>query len=52
LRRPLCCRISRHVEVNNSPSVVGKNDEDEQNPKRSCRDNKKIDRYEISNMLV
>jgi hypothetical protein len=29
----------RHVEVNNSPSVVGKRDEDEH-------------RYQISNMLI
>jgi hypothetical protein len=35
----------RHVEVNNSPSVVGKHDEDEQQPKRSRRDNEKVDRY-------
>jgi len=42
----------RHIEVNNSPPVVGKYDEDEQHPKRSRRNNEKVDRYEISNMLV
>jgi len=42
----------RNVEVNNSPSVVGKQDEDEQQPKGSSRNNEKIGRYEISSMLV
>jgi hypothetical protein len=42
----------RHVEVNHSPSVVGKHDEDEQKSRRRSRDNEKVDRYEISNMLV
>ncbi|MCP4286816.1 MAG: hypothetical protein GY792_20625 [Gammaproteobacteria bacterium] len=43
LRRPLCCRMFRYVEVNNSPSVVGKHDEDEQHPESSSRDNEKVD---------
>ena len=47
LRCPLRRRMFRHVEVNNSPPVVGKHDEDEQHPKRSSRDNEKVDRYEI-----
>jgi hypothetical protein len=42
----------RHVEVNNSPPVVSKHDEDEQHPKSSRRDDEKVDRYQISNMLV
>jgi hypothetical protein len=48
---PLRRWMFRHVEVNNSPSVVGKHDEDEQNSERRSRDNEKVDRYEISNML-
>jgi hypothetical protein len=42
----------RHVEVNNSPPVVGKHDEDEQHPKSRSPDDEKVDRYQISNMLV
>jgi hypothetical protein len=42
----------RHVEVNNSPPVVGKHDEDEQHPKSRRRDDKKVDRYQIANMLI
>ncbi|MGB5494449.1 MAG: hypothetical protein WBM97_08215, partial [Sedimenticolaceae bacterium] len=52
LRCPLCCRMFRHIEVNNSPSVVGKHDEDEQHPKSRSRDDKKVDRYQISKVLV
>jgi hypothetical protein len=52
LRRPLCGRMFRDVEVNNSPPVMGKHDEDEQHPKSRRRDDEKVDRYEISNMLV
>ena len=52
LRGPLCRLMFRHIEVNNSPSVVGKHDKDEQHPKSSRRDDEKVDRYEISNMLV
>ena len=52
----LCCPLRRrmfgHVEVNNSPSIVGKHNENEQHPKHSRRDDEKVDRYEISNMLV
>jgi hypothetical protein len=52
LRCPLCCRMFRHVDVNNSPSVVGKHDTDEQHPKSRSRDDKKVDRYQIANMLI
>ncbi len=52
LRCPLRRRMFRHVEVNNSTSVVGKHNEDKQHPKSRRWNNEKLDRYEISNMLV
>ena len=42
LRSPLRRGMFRHVEVNNSPSVVGQHDEDEQHPKRRSRDNENV----------
>jgi hypothetical protein len=45
LRRPLRRWMFHHVEVNNSPSGVGKHDKDEPHPKSSSRDGEKVDRY-------
>ena len=42
LRCPLRRRMFRHIEVNNSPPVVGQYDEDEQHPKRSRRYYEKV----------
>ena len=47
--RMVVIQIRRHKSLE---MPLAEHDEDEQHPKRSCRDDEKVDRYEISNVLV
>jgi hypothetical protein len=42
----------RHVEVDDSPSIMGENDKDEQHATGNSWDNKEVDRYQISEVVV
>jgi hypothetical protein len=48
--RMVVIQIRRHESL--EMPVVGKHDENEQHPKSNSRDDEKVDRNEISNMLV
>ncbi len=56
LNELLCCplgrRVFRGVEVDNSPSIMGQDDEHEEHPKCRGRYEKEIDSNEILDMLI
>ncbi|MBI1827366.1 MAG: hypothetical protein HYR83_13380 [Planctomycetes bacterium] len=52
LRCPFRRWMSRDAEVNNVAPIVAKNDESEKYSKCRCGDGKKVDRDDISNMVV
>jgi hypothetical protein len=47
LRRPPRRGMFRHIEVNDSSSVMGEYDEDEQHTKPSSRNNEEVDRHQF-----
>src|SRR5262245_41603084 len=51
LSRPLCCRMSRDIEMDDAPSIVGKHHKDEQNLKPNGVDREEVDRHQLPQMI-
>lgn len=49
---PLCCRVSRDVEVNDHPTVMTEYDKAEQDAKRGSRHREEIDCHDVANVVV
>ena len=47
LRRPLCRRMVRDIEMSNPATIVTENDEDEQDPEGCSRQSEEVDGHQV-----
>ena len=51
LRGPRCCRMRRHVQVDDAASIVRQHDEHKQDAERDGGDREEIDRRELGDVI-
>jgi hypothetical protein len=52
LASPVCCRMFGHIVMHDSPTVVGENDQNKQDAKRSSGHHEEVDGDQVLDMIV